>query len=585
MKSAIQSLEIAGQQVDLAIDKNEITVNATFEGDNPQGTITLDQFVLPPESRALVNAQIEEGLNGGIGIFEGSTFKLTAFNDDNSVTTFDGFVDLANEYEDLIQEGESRVRIKSKVDLNELQERIEALTYGYLESKGLVDSSDYVTVDYVVDKKDNAVDILISLIVLYLMVKELAESIERTSDSIAKVAAYFGTGVTGPAISIVYAIAVAAINLAYTVVMAAAIIQLGRDLINTFIPPKRQHKAIRLRKALEVVATRLGYTFVSPIEEMDKVVYLPSNPNLDEFDPFGFIKKVKGTQKGIPNTQDYGYNCLDMFQLCKDAFRAKLVVVGDELHLRALNDPYWVKQSTYDLKEVDPLIQVKRYNTNEIVFDKIIQFDTDITDEWTLDNFKGTNYEIFTEPKTVKNQQAVSIKGAETVRLPVCLGNRKEKLNALENGLFAIANSIDEISGIFGRKGNLAKSVYGKVGVLKTSSNFHSKPKLLWLDDNRLPSNHRDLFSAKTLYNKYINYDSFVLNDYYGQKIVYNDVIIPFGLNDFVKVIENSYFKFNGESAKITKLEWDIQNDTATASFWERKPYTKNLKESTIEAE
>ena len=583
--SAIQSLFISGQQVDLDITNNEITVEASFDDDNPQGAITLDQFTLPPESRALINGQIEGGLTGGIGIFEGPEFELTAHNSDQSITTFDGFIDTANEYEDLIEEGTSKVRIKSNFDLGELQERIEALTYGFLEAKGLVGESDYVTVDYVVDKKDNAVDILISLIILYLMIKELNESISRTADSIAKVAAFFGTGITGPAVSVAYSIAVAAINLVYTIAIGIAIIQLGRDLINTFIPPKRQHKAIRLRRALEVVATRLGYAFVSPIEELDKLVYLPSNPNLDEFDAAGFIKLVKGTQKGIPNTQDYGYNCLDMFQLCKDQFRAKLSVIGGELHLRALNDPFWVKQSTFDLSVSDPLIKLKTYNTDEIVFDKIIQFDTDITDEWTLDNFKGTNYEIFTEAITVKNQDAVSIKGNEQIRLPVCLGSRKDELNALENILFTIASSIDTLAGILGGRSNLAKSVETKIGVLKTSSNFHSKPKLLWLEGDRLPVNHRDLFSAKTLYNKYINYDSFVLNNFNGQKIVYPNVRIPFGLNDFVNVIENSYFKFNGESAKITQLEWNIEDDEAVASFWVRKPYTKNLKETTIEAE
>ena len=93
----------------------------------------------------------------------------------------------------------------------------------------------------------------------------------------------------------------------------------------------------------------------------------------------------------------------------------------------------------------------------------------------------------------------------------------------------------------------------------------------------------RSLFNAKNLYDEYLSYDSFIKNNFRRQRAVYNDVEIPFGIEDFKQLTENSYFYFNGNLAKIINFTWVTGKDKANISFWVEENYTKNLQETFIE--
>jgi hypothetical protein len=121
--------------------------------------------------------------------------------------------------------------------------------------------------------------------------------------------------------------------------------------------------------------------------------------------------------------------------------------------------------------------------------------------------------------------------------------------------------------------------------VLKQTQNWHSIPKLLYLKGGKLPINQRDLWSAKHLYDSFLNYNSFVANNWQGQKAVYNNVEIPFGIEDYKQLTVNPYFLFEGAVAKITNFTWTTGRDKATISFWVRERYTTNLKETFINPE
>src|SRR5690606_664453 len=132
--------------------------------------------------------------------------------------------------------------------------------------------------------------------ILYLLVKELAQSIRNTSDAISDVAALFANTFGGQVSAIVRAVAIALINVIYTAAILIAIIDLAQNFINTLVPPQRKHKAMTLKSLLEKAANHFGYQFQSPIAELNTLHYLPSNPNLDEKTALGFISVTKGTQ-------------------------------------------------------------------------------------------------------------------------------------------------------------------------------------------------------------------------------------------------------------------------------------------------
>ena len=166
----------------------------------------------------------------------------------------------------------------------------------------------------------------------------------------------------------------------------------------------------------------------------------------------------------------------------------------------------------------------------------------------------------------------------------MCLGSRKNKIKPLQSTLKFLAGLFDSVINLVGGNSNLSATIDDNNGVLQVSSNNHSKPKVLYIEGGEIPSNHRQLLSAKHLYNQYHNYKSFVSANFIGQKVYYEGVRVPFGLEDFVKLIENAYFYTqSGEVAKAVSIKWRIGGDFATIDYYIREPYTKNLVETFIE--
>jgi len=576
-KNSEQKYILNGVQYNAPIKWEDVTISADYVNDSIQPSLSIDEFEFPLESREAINKWISDGLTNGVGIFEGMPFLLRLFNNQPQTEDFKAFIDFTNGYKDLLQDGKVSVSIMKDRGLDNFFEQIEGTTFGYLFGIGEITFADYVNVDYVVEKKFNLIEILISSVILYLMIKELAEQVEKLADTIATISALLATSALPlPAGSIAYAIASAIIQAVYTAVLLIAIIDLGITLIETLVPPKRTHRAMTMKRLLEKVCTHFGYNLVAPISELDHVVFLPSNPNIDNKNLFGLLTSTNGAG-GIPNILDYGYRCSEMFDLAKKLFNGKMAIIGNDVHLRPKNDPFWIQQSTWNLPSI--LLQTKEYNTEDMKAERLLTFETDISDEWTIDYYFGTSYEIRTEAKTIIRKRAVLLKGLDEVNFVCALGNRKTELNGIEKLLKALAGVIDGLTGIFGGGTNFVSKISTKIGVLKQTSNWHTVPKLLYLNNGKMPSNHRQLWNAKILYDKYHKEKSFVLDNWHNQKEVYNDVDVPFGLTDYQQLTTNPYFFYKGNVAKITKFVWTVGSDRAKISFWVRKPYTNNLKE------
>ena len=359
--------------------------------------------------------------------------------------------------------------------------------------------------------------------------------------------------------------------------MLFAVISLTTSLLEGFFPPQRTHKGVTLRRLVEVALDYAGYSLTSPIEELDRLVYVPSNVSFDEPNFLGFVKTPRGTRKGIPNQNDYGYNCAEILKLCLDMFQAKIAIEGKVVQLRAKNDNYWRTTANYSKPSV--LKTTKEYNTEDLKPSQLFEFEVDTLDENTIENYQGTTMEVRTELKNISSQENVLLKGYNSTSYNVALGSRKNELNPFENIMKTAAGIVDDITAIFGSRTRFASSIQSRVGMLVQSSNETSLPKLLWMEGNKLPKNHREKFSAETLYDKYQNQSSFVLNNFGGQKEVYKNEKIPFGLDDFMKVLNNGYFNEDGIEAGILKFEWIVNDDFAVMDYFLKKPYTKNLTE------
>ena len=235
----------------------DVTIQAEYVNDNIQPSLTVSEYSFPLEAReAILN-----WFHNGVGGFEGMPFELILYNNQAQQKSFKSFLDFTSNYQELLQDGRVTVGTIKEDNIDELHSKLEAVTFGYLEAIGAVTQADYTIQEYVVEKKFNLLELLITSITLYLMIKELAESIERTSDAIADVTGLsLFVGVGSTALGVVFlTIAKAIIAIAYTAILLIAIINLAQSLINSLVSPIREHRIILLRNELEVVATHLGY--------------------------------------------------------------------------------------------------------------------------------------------------------------------------------------------------------------------------------------------------------------------------------------------------------------------------------------
>ena len=573
---------------DAPIEWEDIAIQADFQEDLIEPSINIESFTFVNKQAEQIRDWIAQGR-----MFEGIPFKLDTYNADTSYNAFNGYVNCTNGLEEL-DNTTVKANIQLANNIQSVKDRMSGITMSYLRSKNVFTDSDYTKVKYVVEKSDNALEIVLNSIIIYSLYVELESQIQKIADNIGKQVdantpiVVVGTGVsTGPNVGqIIYAALSLVLQVIYTAAVLVAIIDLGLKVFEALLPIPRTHRTLNLRTGLTKIANYLGYNFVSSIELLDNLVYLPSNLQTDEFSlTTGFIKIAKGTKYGTPNEQDFGFTALEFFELCEKMFYAQMKVVGNTLEFRSLNDPFWEQTATYQMPDV--LRESKRYNANELIFSRLLRFETDeIADEWTINNFKGTNYEIITDDPTITNKAARYISRHETVAFPVALGNRKDALNGLEHILASLAGLVDGVVNFFGGGLNLSGRIKSRIGILKVGTNNHTKPKILYVNGTKLPANHRELFSAKRLYDLYLNEKSFVLNNFGNQKALYSLNDFPFGFEDFLKTIENSNFTdVNGDRAKFRNNSWLLAGDRANAEIEVREIYAPNLVETYIEAE
>lgn len=569
------SAQIGGQNSPAAENFNDIGIQAEYENDSVQPKMTIDalRFVLESRQRVL-------DWYYGSGAFEGLPYKQQYYNINNERKEFEGLIDFRKEFEDFPDEGLLTVGLDQENGIDIFFTKVGTLTFGYLESIGVITSSDYTNMDYVVEKKFNTFEIIMTGIVIYLMAKEIAESIKRIAQDIALVSSIAASGLTGSIGAAIYAVSIAIINIAYTAVLVIAIIDLMTDLVQAFLPPRRTHKVMRLSTMMQKLCSHFGYTFVTSVTEFDSVYYQPSNLNVDSKSKLGFIKVARGTSKGIPNQRDIGYNCEEFVDMMKKLCYGKIAVIGKEVHLRPKDDPFWQQTSQFTYPDV--LLTNKSTNGAELVGTFLASFQTDLNDDYTIDNYRGTSIEVKTDVINAQNQNNVLIDGFEEINFGVALANRKDSLNSIETLLKQAGSIIDRATRALGGRSNFANKVKTRVGLAKQSSNWNSIPKLVYLSGSKIPINHRDLFGADVLINKYYGDKSFVSNNFRGQKAYYLQQTIPFGFEDYKKLVNNSFFTYKGAEAKIIKFVWNTGSDTAVVDFWVREVYSTNLREIKI---
>ena len=578
----IQTL-IGGQVSSPPVDWQNNTIQATFGTDSSQPQIETDSFEYVLDSAAKILDHVKNG-----DIFEPLKCQQIYKDGENEYVALDGYFDVSDGFEELEPtwgsvERSNRVLVKFKQDesVTNFIDQIQGVSYGSLLAEGLITSQDYVTINTVIMKKASALEIATLIITLYLISKQIADIFAKNGENASQIAALVATIPGGTVGATILAVAQLLILIAYSIALIALLVKLITDLKELFVPPTVKNKGIKFKTLLEKSCEKFGYTLETDIDELETYHYLPSKPYSNETN---ILKKlipqnVAGTV-GIPSTSDYGYLINEFWDLMKSMFNTKIAVVGNTIQLRNADSDYWLKQSTFKPHETLNF-KSKKYNTEDLKQTRMMTFTTDVNDEWTTENYTGTSYEIKTE--STKGTLNGSIKGLDRINIPLCLPNNKYKPNSIETLMITIARFADQLTKIIGQKSNYAAQIRNsRVNVLKVSQNNYDIAKVVVLVNNQLPPNHRELLSAKYLMNKYHKGKSFVSGT--GQKVIYEDVDIPFNLSDLKKTLKSGTFVLSdGRVAEFIDLNYNFSKDMANCSISVQENYTNKLKEVTYE--
>lgn len=599
--ATITKFKINGLEQTPPKEWQDLEISATFDNDSVQANINFSALSFVNKA----NKAIEEWRDGLIGMTEGIPLEIEVSGENNTVVPFNGYLDWDNY--NIKSSVESEMGLIKSNGLNSFHERAQGITMQLLESNGTMPTSLGVNVPYLTKNRQSNLEKIQLLTTAYSIVKtgvdEVFKIIAIASDvtTLGAAQAFINLGIT-------------LLNL---VLLINQIIDQLLEIQKAFFPLVRYRRGIKLKTFLEKGCEYMGYTLDTDNfgEELDKIVLLAHQSGDSEGLPVGFMNLgtdfFLNSTSGILKPSDFGYILSDAFELINKIAYTKVAVIGDTIKLLPYNDSFWTENPTYIMPDV-LIEQTKSYQNGLQGFNKVdlkgrtlIEYATDDSDYWTISNVNNSVSETIVTPIQVDTQINVQVKGVDDVQIPYALCIRNEALDELYT-LFEDITGLSEewvttIKTNFESVTELLESVLPDIGeyllpitlregALKVENHFFSTPKIIYMENGKIPSDFTDKIGAIALYNKYHSYKSFVqgiknpsnLNDT-NQKKIFTSVKIPFGIESFNQIINNSYFTDNsGNIGKFTNINWNVSRDFAIVDYYVFENYMNNLQETTI---
>ena len=546
--------------------------------------VKIDNLEFTNDAAKQLRERIENGILGGVGVFEGDPYTIEIGPQGSPIYTFEGYLDFADKA-NFIGCHSVQVALKKKKGIDWLNDVADSFSFASMEDEGIISESDYIKVPYVINYVPDNMQLVMLSMSIYMMTKELIEQIRDISAAITEViqASTPNTGIP-PSIDtgdLIAAILKTAARIAYAVAIVIAIKNLIGELLEQLLPKKRFHLGMSIKTLIEKGGEKLGLQIESEfLDDRSNWVLIPSK-NHKGGEP------QQGTERGHPNNTDSVYTFGNMIRTLKDMFNADINLTEDTLEFERWDkfnssSGYVIPDTFTDQENAKDDIN---WNTDELTSNYNINWAYDIQDQNTLDDQEGRVFQVITEPNTVNNQEFVNIKGLKEVAIPFTAGLRKNELTRVEKIAKVLGGIVDNITGIFGNGTSFAAQIDARIGALLLSSHFTTFPKMVVMTGNQLSINQKSILSAKKLWEDFHYINSFVeINSIHNQFKLYNKVKVPFCFEDFILLSEsNEVLTADGRLAYIDNLEWTIVDKNALISYRIREKYTNNLKQRFLE--
>ena len=430
----------------------------------------------------------------------------------------------------------------------------------------------FVRAGIIVEEEDTRLEEVILYVTIYNLSVQLANAIYNLGETIQNLIAHTTGGISGAVAGPAYLIGVGLLQIAQITAITIAMIELIKRLQEILLPIPFTRFAINIGLALQGIIKQFDG---SDLEFSDNIrerifneYYLPSN-----------LEGLDQSQQGryVPNPSDYGYTYAEFLDMALKKYEAKLLNIDGKYLIANENDDILFINSTYELPNVSEKtysLNLEEFNSRELYTYKI-----DLSDDYTVTNYRGTSYEIENNIEGNKNYNKL-----KDINYGVALGNRKNERNEVEELLEDVVAIVNAILFVFFAKPIKTPIIADRLGLVKVSNKSWSLPKILPLIETRstylgntvykLPVDHRDLISAKSNYERY--HIKMEIEDPKNRRKVYEQVRVSFDYNSYKQLVNNNYFTLKGtdKKGKVVDITWNIDNDYAIIDYYLIDSYT-----------
>lgn len=602
----------------------ELSIELNFDNDENNQSVSITEWEFgvgiqnSNDGAYATNDFIGKGLIGGVGVGEGMPFELQLEYGGNIETLFDGYIDL---WDATIDCEKVTATATEKGGVDWLRGAANGVTFEYLyEEAKTIKESDFVSVPYVINSIPNYRDVILMLLTIFVTVQTIKKEITDLNSDITDAANPI-TGITG--------VLKVVLRVLYIATLLITVIKLILDVVKLIIQPIKYHKGMYLKTLAEKGAEYFGLEFKSSILDsapFNKAVILPQKFQTfdDKEGVFGFTNSSTATDLGYFSGTYGGF-----LQLLKTMFNGKIIMSDGVLRLERKD------YTTSSPKYILPNVERNSYTLNkeDFISNLFIEFQTDLNDKNTIQEYDGTAAQIQTTYKNVTNKDMVLLSGFQRQSIPLALGKRKTELTVPEKFVKTLGKVIDPVIGALITVVNavikvinalikaisklvkalkkigiklkfepepikeikytpLAELIDNRIDMLKVENDWLNTPKIILIDEKSTPRNtklnssNESVLNSLYLYNNFWFVNSFdsSINGSNANQYKKYEVDVPFCYDDYLLVKNDNALRDGDSTGKIDSLLWNVDAQRATIKYRINELYSDNFKTKIIDS-
>ncbi len=537
-------------------------------------------LVFKEETANIITERCFDGLNGGLGMYEGIPFRIEVGELGNPLINYEGYLNpVGSEYEPPYN---IKIPVKKYYSSDWITERAEGFSFASLYDEGIITSADFQKIQYVINYIPDGFALLITGLAIFQMTKTLIEAVRQLATSISELTNSLipstGTGVVWDLGDVVWVALNIISQVIYVIALVIGIKELIEQFFDNLIQKKRDHLGMSYQKMMIRGLQKLGLTLNSSLlNEFSTLTHLSTK------DHKGGDPKTGNDEVGHPTLDDPIYNFGDYIRYMIKIFNADFRIIGNVFEFERRD--HWKGNSNFTIPDTYANQKERRKpfttNANEIKANTLISFATSSNDLNTLDDQDGRLYQAQIEPINVSDERALQITGLDEIEIPFALGYRKDDLDNVEKLFKKLAQLVDNVTSTLGSGTNFASQIENRKGSLLLTDHRVSTPKMLHMSGKKLTTNQQSRISSKIIFDKYQSINNMVPNALgeHNQKTIIRNKPIQVDTEVLKNIFDNHYAKTtDGKDAEIFLLKYKPDNNLAIIDYNIEELFTKNLK-------